>query len=42
MSIKSVFLTAIIDAYEERDVIVIDMLGAFMQADDTILMKLRC
>ena len=33
VSVEAIFLTAVIDAYERREVAIIDLPGAFMQAD---------
>ena len=33
MAIESVMLSAVIDAHEQRDVVTLDIPGAFMQAD---------
>jgi hypothetical protein len=43
VSIESVMLTSVIDATEGRDVVTVDIPGAFMQADmdDTVHMKLE-
>ena len=41
VSTEVVFLTAIIDALENRDVAVLDVLGAFMQADINELVHVR-
>ena len=41
VSTEAVFLTAVIDALENRDVAVLDVLGAFMQADIDELVHVR-
>jgi hypothetical protein len=41
MATKSIFLMAVIDALEGRDVAIIDVPGAFMQADTDELMHVR-
>ena len=43
MAIESVMLSAVIDANEERDVVTLDIPGAFMQADidDVVHVKLE-
>ena len=41
ISTEAVFLTAIIDAWENRKVAVLDVLGAFMQVDMDELVHVR-
>ena len=41
VSTEAVFLTAVIDALENRDVAVLDVLGVFMQADIDELVHVR-
>jgi len=44
VALESIFLTSVIDAHENRDVEVIDILNAFIQADhkgDMVVLKLK-